>query len=384
MTDFDRLLGDSLKAVRDDHIRSIEAEVPAARARIGSRVRRRRFTFTAGGAALAAAAVAVGVLVVQLAPPRVDRAAPVRPAGNPVVVATIDVPGAVMMQPGLGALWVTHSDGIVGIDPERSVVETRSPVSPADDIAVDDEAVYVTDAFGHGVSRVPFGSDEAASAITVPGLPGSIAAGEDRVWYASQIKQNDSTILYEADAADLGYRSEFEFPGGVVADMTYADGAIWLSLGFYDGRYEVVRLSAGSDPDPRTFPLSKREGGPADIVVGEGAVWVLRHGTRNGGNTITRIDPETGEVNERAVTLPDVIESVAAGEGYLWATTAPLGMNMPKDAVSRLFRVDPRSLQISGDPLEVSHPGSKVAVGEGYVWVSDPNNRKIVQVDPYR
>jgi hypothetical protein len=83
------------------------------------------------------------------------------------------------------------------------------------------------------------------------------------------------------------------------------------------------------------------------------------------------------------VSFDDSIESIAVGEGHLWVTTAPLGMNMPDDTVSTLHRIDPVTLEETADPIEVAEPGSQLEVAYGYVWVGDPNNKQIVQVDPY-
>lgn len=82
VSDFDRLLGDSLKAIRDDHVREIEAEIPAARQRIASKVRTRRLTFVIGGVAVAAAAVAVALFIAQSVP-NLDRTDPIPPSVTP-------------------------------------------------------------------------------------------------------------------------------------------------------------------------------------------------------------------------------------------------------------------------------------------------------------
>jgi hypothetical protein len=83
------------------------------------------------------------------------------------------------------------------------------------------------------------------------------------------------------------------------------------------------------------------------------------------------------------VSFDDSIESIAVGEGHLWVTTAPLGMDMPDDTVSTLHRIDPVTLEETADPIEVAEPGSQLEVAYGYVWVGDPNNKQIVQIDPY-
>ena len=389
VSDFDRLMGDSLKAIRDDHVREIEADIPAARRKIASKVRRRSFTFVLGGVAVAATATAVALFIAQSVP-KIDRAEPIPPSGPPAVVARIDVPGVGAMAPGLGSLWVAHSKGLVGIDPATGAIEALPSGDPVDEIATNSEALYGVDTLERKISRIPLGTNEAATTAKALGTPALIAASDDFVWYTSFIPQNNSTAVYAVDPKGLDYRYESEFPDVVVADMAESQGRLWLSAdteggyGTEESGYHVIEIPpADSDSEADTvIPLSGAEGSVADIVVGEGAVWVLRQATQGGGNTITRIDLVTKKVTERAVGFDDTLESIAVGEGYLWATTAPTGMNMPDDTRASLHRIDPATLEPAGEPIEVAGPGSKLAVGYGFVWVGDPNNKQVVQIDP--
>ena len=379
VSDFDRLMGDSLKAIRDDHVKQIEAEIPAARRQIASKVRRRSFTFVIGGVAVAAAATAVALFIAQSVP-KIDRAEPIPPSGPPAVVARIDVPGVGAMAPGLGSLWVAHSDGLVEIDPTTSDIGIESPVDGVEHMALNSEAMYTVNTLDRTISRLPFGTDEAATSTNVDGDPTLVAASDESVWFVVHGDQGSSAQILRADPGMGLEESSPPLKDRVVADMTYAEDALWLSTGATDSNgFEVRRLSSDGE---HTWELSGSEGSAADIVVGEGAVWVLRQATRGGGNTISRIDLSTNEVTERSVEFEDSIESIAVGEGYLWATTAPLGMNMPDDARATLHRIDPTTLEPAGDPIEVAEPGSKLEIGYGFVWVGDPNNQQIVQVDP--
>lgn len=389
VSDFDRLMGDSLKAIRDDQLNEIEAEIPAARRQIASKVRTRRFTFVIGGVAVAAAVVAVALFIAQSVPD-IDRADPIPPSGPPAIVARIDVPGAGAMAPGLGSLWVAHSDGLAGIDPATSEITTESPVDGVEHMALNSEAMYTVNTFDRTIGRLPFGTDEAATTTRVEGNPTLVAASDESVWFAVDAGPGNDTEILRTDP-ELG-REESIRPltagpptseNRVVADMTYAEGALWLSA-TQSGTdsvigYEVRRYVDDTDT---TWELTESEGSVADIAVGEGAVWILRQSTEGSGNTISRIDLATNEITERAVEFEDTLESVAVGEGYLWATTAPTGMDMPDDARASLHRIDPTTLEPAGEPIEVAGPGSKLAVGYGFVWVGDPNNKQIVQIDP--
>lgn len=389
MSDLDRMLGDSLKGIRDEHLKRIEAQVPAARREIGDKLRGRRFRFVIGGVAVAAAAVAAIVFVAQTVP-NVDRSAPIRPAGVPVVMARIDVPQVGVMEPGFDRLWVSHEDGLVGIDPSTSAIDQDWPVRNVDGMAMNSEAMYTIDMDDRKINRLGLGNNEAAFAVPMEGTPTVIAASEETVWVAAAVGPvGDSQIFAYTPELEEPGDSAVQVEGRVVADMTYVDDSLWMTAAVSRGepeaetsssQYEVHRYTNGG-----TIGMARglsTEGSVADIVVGEGAAWVLRQPTKDGGNTITRIDVETHEVVERAVSFRESIESIAVGEGYLWVTTAPLGMDMPRDAQATLYRIDPTTLEAVGEPLKVSGPGSKLAVGSGFVWVGDPNAKQIVQIDP--
>jgi DNA-binding beta-propeller fold protein YncE/predicted Ser/Thr protein kinase len=64
---------------------------------------------------------------------------------------------------------------------------------------------------------------------------------------------------------------------------------------------------------------------------------------------------------------------VAAGDGEVWATSAPDGT---------LLKIDPKTLKVAGPPVRVGSGVSGVAVGEGSVWVSSPRDGRVLRVDP--
>jgi DNA-binding beta-propeller fold protein YncE/predicted Ser/Thr protein kinase len=64
---------------------------------------------------------------------------------------------------------------------------------------------------------------------------------------------------------------------------------------------------------------------------------------------------------------------VAAGDGEVWATSAPDGT---------LSKIDPKTLEVAGPPVRVGSGVSGVAVGEGSVWVSSPRDGRVLRVDP--
>jgi DNA-binding beta-propeller fold protein YncE/predicted Ser/Thr protein kinase len=64
---------------------------------------------------------------------------------------------------------------------------------------------------------------------------------------------------------------------------------------------------------------------------------------------------------------------VGAGDGEVWATSAPDGT---------LSKINPQSLEVAGAPLHLGSGVSGVAIGEGSVWVSSPPTGRVLRIDP--
>jgi YVTN family beta-propeller protein len=125
---------------------------------------------------------------------------------------------------------------------------------------------------------------------------------------------------------------------------------------------ETNRLVATIEPGPN----------PADVAVGEGAVWVVNVSDR----TVSRIDPETHSV--RTAPAGGDPRAVASGEGAVWVLS-------PRDQA--LARIDPNTLSTLGTTALLSRTGQlagglaswALAVGEGSVWAG---GRSINRVKP--
>jgi streptogramin lyase len=82
---------------------------------------------------------------------------------------------------------------------------------------------------------------------------------------------------------------------------------------FDDDTVWRIEIAASGQP-PVTTRIDVGDG-PVDVAVGEGAVWVAN----KLGQTVTRIDPDSGEV-EDTVGLGNEPQRIAAGEGRVWVT----------------------------------------------------------------
>ena len=122
---------------------------------------------------------------------------------------------------------------------------------------------------------------------------------------------------------------------------------------------------------------------PSNIAVGEGAIWMLN----TEDETVTRVDPATGEV---AGTLepPDRPTDIAAGGGALWFGT---GAGFDANWTHRVSRVDPetgevtRTVELPDSTGEVDGTISEgfpmIAYGDGAVWAINPD-QTISRIDP--
>jgi YVTN family beta-propeller protein len=138
----------------------------------------------------------------------------------------------------------------------------------------------------------------------------------------------------------------------------------------------AVEVDSVQRIDPRTNRLVatiQPGANPADVAVGEGAVWVVNASDR----TVSRIDPETNSV--RTAPAGGDPHGVATGEGAVWVFS-------PRDQA--LARIDPNTLSTLGTTALISRTGQlaygglaswALAVGEGSVWAG---GRSVNRVNP--
>jgi len=385
MSDFERFLGDSLKSIRDDHVRSIAPEVPAVREQLIDKVRSRRIVFFGGGLALAAAVLAAILFVVQTLP-QAERNLQLPPATPASIVRTIEIPGEVKdIATGAGSVWVAYSnvdepDGIGRIDPLTGELEETLSLRRADAIAAGTSRVYAADTSGGIISLVGSASDETTMRTrgwnaAADGLPVALEVADDTVWYAAQTDRgNEFSTLVAVDPETLERRGQGDLGSYYVTDMALAADHVWLSVTGPSG-HGVMRVDEAAF-ETTYFALDEREGS-ANLAVGAGAVWV----TRTGLNEVWKLDPESGE-RLGVIAVPYAPTSVAVGEGSVWVGTGPAHDEDVEGLPSRTYRIDPETLQVQGDALEAGGYRVEVEVGEGYVWTGHDSHEAIVQIAP--
>jgi streptogramin lyase len=136
------------------------------------------------------------------------------------------------------------------------------------------------------------------------------------------------------------------------------DSAIWVTAP-HDG--SLLRV------DPASHEVLELDGfvQPANVAVGEGAVWVLS-GTWNdqsfGDGSLRRLDPATNQI-VATIELDEKFSSaggLAVGEGSVWARTS----------FTMLAKIDPASNTVV-ERFKNEKGNGDVKVGFGSVWLSD-------------
>ncbi|HST68667.1 MAG TPA: serine/threonine-protein kinase [Solirubrobacterales bacterium] len=151
----------------------------------------------------------------------------------------------------------------------------------------------------------------------------------------------------------LGGRATAWLVGGVVIfAAAMAAAALFLLLGS-DGP-EV------SDPIEVGTP-------PLRIDAGPQAVWV----TSERDGTLTRLDPETGEIVGKPRQLGRGVSGVAVGGNWTWVTNPGRGELLRLDSGSgRVLR----TVRLKGEP-------GPIALGGGRVWLADEDGRGVSAVN---
>jgi hypothetical protein len=108
------------------------------------------------------------------------------------------------------------------------------------------------------------------------------------------------------------------------------------------------------------------------LAVGNRAIWgVMRPGHGSGRSDVIEIDPSTGRIVGRPVSLSGAVVGLDAGEGAVWAVTFQ----------GLLLRIDPRSHRTLSR-FQLPQGVSGLAVGLAGVWVTNADEGTVSRVDP--
>jgi class 3 adenylate cyclase/outer membrane protein assembly factor BamB len=227
----------------------------------------------------------------------------------------------------------------------RNPVPGQQPPAPPHGIVVGQGAVWVVRIPGVLVHVDPHDRDVRAR-VTLEGslsFSVNVAEGAGGIWV--------STLngLSKVNPATDEHRLIVGIPEGAgTADVVFGEGHVWVGTGA--GRLLRFAPRTGREQWVDDLP-------PIDqIAVGHGAVWTIDVV----GSTVTRYDPETmGQV--ASIPVDGGVDALVVGEEGIWVLSRGLGA---------LTRIDP----ISNEPAQVAQVGSDPTVAtaaRGTIWVGD-------------
>jgi len=307
-------------------------------------------------------------------------------------------------------------NSLVRIDPDTLEATNVVPVGSAPDLVVAAGGFvwithHVLEDFGYGrlrdagdrtLNRV---NPETGEVETVGGLaPCGLAPDPSGdVWVANCFasRGRDANVV-RVDATTLDFDATYRVPGGDAGGVyyrafAYGGGSLWVGWTRERGEHAaVIQLDPRSGEqrvndgmDGAALAWAETSGDLWGSNFGEGTLTRLHASTRavetvnvlsvNPGHILVDGDvvwvgdwefpgverlPAVGPSRPRLVDLPvrtfgGGVWQIAAGEGYIWATT-------PRDRA--LWRIDPKTNEAKRIPMP--YPPTGVDVNEGDVWVT--------------
>jgi YVTN family beta-propeller protein len=187
--------------------------------------------------------------------------------------------------------------------------------------------------------------------------------------------------------------------GLVPADVVAGEGALWVA-NVSDGT--VDRIDPATRTVRQTIPVGS---GPSAITAGNGAIWVAN----SLSGTVSRIDPVTNTVRQ-TIPVGNGPGGIAYAAGSIWVANTGDGTITLIDADSgkprktvpvtasslavgagslwassrtagRVTRVDPKSHAVLAT-IPVGHGAAGVAFGSGAVWVANSLDGTVSRIDP--
>jgi ABC-type branched-subunit amino acid transport system substrate-binding protein/outer membrane protein assembly factor BamB len=218
---------------------------------------------------------------------------------------------------GAGAVWIRTGDGSLDrLNPDTGAV-TKSVKLPEGEyqgdlpfqnwgfpgIAVGAGAVWAIND-DRTVSRIDAATGRRLARIDVDAA--TIAAGREGVWF---LEGEDTRAVRRIDPKTNRPGQRIPIGAQHLSALAVGGGRVWASA---EGDGLVWRIDPGRDPVTRTIDVGV---GVTFLAYGAGAIWTANYSD----GTVSRIDVETNEVDSSPV---GAVQSLAAGEGSAWVSTA--------------------------------------------------------------
>lgn len=331
---------------------------PSERSTVPNRSRRffglaggRSALWLAAGAAVFVVGMVAAVLFLLLGDEGPEVSAPIAIGAPPL-----------RLDAGPKAVWVTsEKDGTATrLDPATGEV-VGSPHKLGEGVsgvAVGSKWTWVTNPRRGLLLRIDPFSGRILKRISLPGEPGPIALGGQRVWVADE--GGNGVTAVDAEAGEVAKRGlPPQSPG---LRLAWGAESLWTAV----SEANVVRRIA-----PATLVTSapiRVGGGPSGITVAGGYVWVAS--SRSG--TVSKLDPLSLQVVER-IAVDGHPGGIDGGTSAVWVA------DREDDAVRK---IDLESGKVEGAPIQVGPEPGAVAVGGDAVWVANNGDGTVSRIEP--
>ena len=217
-----------------------------------------------------------------------------------------------------------------------------------------------------GTTGPVFDRGRFAAVIAVPGAASMTVAG-GKLWVLGA----SGTVVRIDPATNAVVGKPLRAPANAEA-IAVGNRALWAAsvapgdlAAPHDDAVTRIDLATG-----RSVATIKVRRAPLDLAVTPGAVWVPNSG--GGGDSVTRIDPQTNRPAGRPITTGASPQSLAVGGGSLWVAN--------HDART-VTRIDQASGKVLADIPVPSEP-HRVAYGAGAAWVGNWHDNSVSRIDP--
>jgi virginiamycin B lyase len=185
--------------------------------------------------------------------------------------------------------------------------------------------------------------------------PGGIVSDFGAVWVMDRHPNNKVLKLDPATGQVIAtYSSPVD---GLNHAITSGLGYIWFAPeGVDDEAQEVIFRLNPANGQITAFPLPT-DGGPARLTTGSGFVWA----TSVGRNSLLRLDPGSGAVEEYALSTPDSLPvGITTHDGDIWFTEV---------GIQKVGRLDSDTGVITEYPMGVDEFACcGITSAFGYLW----------------
>jgi len=263
---------------------------------------------------------------------------------------------------GPKAVWVTSEKDGTGtrLDPETGEV-VGSPhklEKGVSGVAVGSKWTWVTNPRRGLLLRIDPFSGRILKRIPLPGEPGPLALGGQRVWVADE--GGSGVTAVDAEAGEVAKRGlPPQSPG---LRLAWGAESLWVAV---SGANVVRRIAPSTLVTGAPITVG---GGPAGITVAGGYVWVAS--SRSG--TVAQIDPLSLQV-VATIRVDGHPGGIDGGTSAVWVA------DREDDAVRK---IDLASGEVEGAPIEVGPEPGAVAVGGDAVWVANNGDGTVTRIEP--